>query len=78
MRGSVLARARNGGLLYMDGGISEERKRQWLTKRLKRADVRLMREMKEAGWSIRYIGQIFGIERRMCWLICKGLAHRNA
>lgn len=78
MRGSILARARNGGLLYMDGGISEERKRQWLTKKLKRDDVLLMREMKSAGWSIRYIGRIFGIERRMCWLICTGQAHRDA
>lgn len=79
MRGSPCSRAARAGLgRYNDSGISEERKRQWLTRRLRRSDVRLMREMFIAGWSSRYIGKIFGVERRMCWSICKGLVHRDA
>jgi hypothetical protein len=77
MRGSVISRAVYGGLIHNDGGISEERKHQWLTARISRADVRLMREMYEAGWSTRYIGRIFGIGRHASHSICKGLRYRE-
>jgi len=61
MRASVLARARNGGLMHTDGGLSEERKNQWLTARISRSDVKLMREMYEAGWNINRLSKVFGL-----------------
>ncbi len=61
MRASVLSRARNGGLMYMDGGLSEERKNQWLTARISRSDVKLMREMYAAGFNINRIAKVFGL-----------------
>ena len=61
MKGSVLSRARMGGLMQADGGIPEDRKK--LTVRLNRADVRLMREMYDAGWRVSRIARIFGLSQ---------------
>lgn len=77
MRGSVLSRARNGGLMSNDGGLTEEQKKQWVTAKLRREDVRLMREMCRAGWSTRYVGRIFGIGRNSAYAICTGQRYPN-
>jgi hypothetical protein len=77
MRGSVLSRAMYGGLMHRDGGLSEERKNQWFTPRISRKDVRLMREMYEAGWAIRRIGRIFGLNWDSTRDICLGRKYRE-
>jgi hypothetical protein len=79
MRGSVLARARFLSL-HADSGISEEEKRKWIPVRLQKAkaehfsadDVRLMREMYEAGYPTPYIGRVFGFGARKVHAICTG------
>lgn len=77
MRASVLDRARNGGLLNGEGGISDDRKKKWLTARLTRADAITMREMYKAGFKIGRIGRIFGLKWQRAADICHGRAYPN-
>lgn len=64
---------------------ADEYKRKWLPVRLQKAraehfsadDVRLMREMYEAGYAPSYIGRVFGFGARKVHTICNGSLFRR-
>lgn len=74
MRGSARNRARNAGI-----GDSGERpmdpavyRSYWITSQLNHKQARLMREMHDAGYHVRYLQKVFGIrDWRMANMICK-------
>jgi hypothetical protein len=79
MRASICGKARFLNL-DRDSGISESEKRKWIPVRQQKSraehfsadDVRLMREMYEAGYPAPYIGRVFGFGARKVHSICTG------
>jgi hypothetical protein len=84
MRASICGKARFLKL-NPDSGISESEKRKWLPVRQQRGrathfsadDVRLMRDMYEAGYGTTYLGRVFGFCKSEVHSICTGSLYKR-